>query len=280
MRPLWMNAPDLPPSPEGNIGLRFTKHFNGWTNEAGNWKLEEAAVGKWLAGVREHLTAPVLHRGENLVERRDGLVRHLGGESWTMTTQSRLIIGAGNPHPLDNGLTWHPVLGVPYIPASGLKGLAKWYAREAAEPPGDEAERARIFGDAEEREGGARQADEDGTPAAARRGAGSVLFFDALPCHPGPPMLDWDVMTPHYGEWYAAADPATTVPGDWYDPVPIGFLTVAANIGFSFAIAPRPGWADQEQAGGDAAKAKAWLTGALQEFGAGAKTAIGYGLMK
>ena len=36
-----------------------------------------------------------------------------------------MAIGLGNSHPLENGLLWHPTLGVPYFQGSTVKGLAK-----------------------------------------------------------------------------------------------------------------------------------------------------------
>src|SRR5262245_56883348 len=50
---------------------------------------------------------------------------------WTaeVSTRSRLLIGVGNPSPLENGLTLHHTYGVPYLPATALKGvLNHWLA--------------------------------------------------------------------------------------------------------------------------------------------------------
>jgi len=45
-------------------------------------------------------------------------------------------------------------------------------------------------------------------------------------------------MTSHYASYYKSK---TSAPGDWYDPVPVPFLTVAAGHDFHFAVVPRPG---------------------------------------
>ncbi|MBK6900375.1 MAG: hypothetical protein IPH09_14390 [bacterium] len=81
------------------------------------------------------------------------------------------------------------------------------------------------------------------------------------------------------GEWYekggtiASISEHKKIPADWHDPVPILFL-VADKPTFQFAIAPRT----------DAARAELpqvmeALGMALECFGAGAKTAVGYGSM-
>ena len=86
-------------------------------------------------------------------------------------------------------------------------------------------------------------------------------------------------MTPHMGEWYAegAGRPGErdTIPGDWHDPVPVQFL-VASRPRFQFALAPRPGAADAAADLPDLVQA---LGDALEWLGAGAKTAVGYGVM-
>ena len=35
-----------------------------------------------------------------------------------------LVTGMGNPHPLESGFTWHPTLGMPYLPGSAV-GLVR-----------------------------------------------------------------------------------------------------------------------------------------------------------
>lgn len=86
-----------------------------------------------------------------------------------------------------------------------------------------------------------------------------------------PVQLVAEVMTPHYGPYYQAKR-ADVAPGDYHDPNPIPFLAVEKGTAFLAGILPRsPSDAD------DAKQARAWLLEALQEIGAGAKTATGYG---
>lgn len=43
----------------------------------------------------------------------------------SLTAESRLIIGLGAQNTLETGITLHPIYGVPYIPGSALKGMAR-----------------------------------------------------------------------------------------------------------------------------------------------------------
>ena len=64
-------------------------------------------------------------------------------------------------------------------------------------------------------------------------------------------------------------------PGDWYNPIPIPFLTVAPKQIFVFGVAPRKGVPIK-----DLEMVLNWLNESLCILGAGAKTAVGYGCFK
>jgi CRISPR-associated protein Cmr6 len=94
---------------------------------------------------------------------------------------------------------------------------------------------------------------------------GQAIFHDAIPA--AKPTLEVDVMTVHYPKYYQGSEP----PADTQSPTPIPFLTVGQTP-FWFAV----GWHGKaSQAAYD--KAVAFLKFGLTEFGAGAKTAVGYG---
>ncbi|MDQ7012058.1 MAG: type III-B CRISPR module RAMP protein Cmr6, partial [Mariprofundaceae bacterium] len=108
--------------------------------------------------------------------------------------------------------------------------------------------------------------------------AGELIFFDAIPTRPV--QLKADIMTPHYGDWYARGDEIRDVsgepekvPADWHDPVPVPFLVVDKGASFQFAIGK------QVDSDIDIKEVLEALTDALQWLGAGAKTAAGYGRM-
>jgi len=100
---------------------------------------------------------------------------------------------------------------------------------------------------------------------------GEVIFFDAYPkglTVEDKPILELDVMTPHYSEYYAGDKP----PADWLTPKPVQFLVVRRKTEFRIYLACRDSGLLKE--------VKGWVKGALKDFGIGAKTRAGYGELK
>jgi CRISPR-associated protein Cmr6 len=201
--------------------------------------------------------------------RRLQLVEAIGGVAQAFSTEYRFVTGMGNPHPLENGMAWHPTLGVPYLSGTAVKGvLRSWIETWEGDAGNDEERRALLehwFGTESKSE--------------VAEQAGHLVFHDAIPIKP--PRLKMDIMTPHMDQWYAQGqrikDPwdgsdVERVPGDWHEPNPIPFLVVDENASFLFAISPRRGASTE-----DAQRAMEMLSEALEWLGAGAKTATGYG---
>lgn len=237
---------------EANAGLWYDKFCNEWAeswDELHKPSKQDPVGGKlrWVQNVAgtpvgsKPLLEEALQRQAELVDRRDGA-------TFKLATVWRLVSGLGRSHPVENGFAWHYTLGAPYLPGSGVKGVARAWAVWTGF-----ADIERFFGPRAE-------------PCAALR-AGSVIFLDALPVEPVG--LDADVMTPHYGPWYREGK----APGDWHSPTPIPFLTVAPGQTFQFALLPRTP-ADAA----DCEQAAALLRAGLETLGAGAKTAAGYGV--
>lgn len=171
------------------------------------------------------------------------------------TTQSRLLVGHGNPSATDVGLTLHHTWGVPIIPGSAIKGLMAHYL--AATLGTEHLEYGRMFG----------------TPALNDRQRGSrgeLTVYDAL-WHPsrehGTIPVTADVLTPHHGDYYNGK----CEPNDWTDPVPVSFLTVRPGTDFLFALHCQD--TDLLQ------QAEKALREALADWGIGGKTSSGYGRM-
>lgn len=200
------------------------------------------------------------------VHHRMGFIcRALGGVYEDLETQWRFVTGLGAPHPLENGFTFDRAAGVPYLPGSSVKGVARAGAELHRDGAGSAEQRAalqktidRIFGP-------------EGDEAKNNPAVGSVIFFDAYPTKW--PKLEPDIMNPHYQDYYTSK--GNTPPADYLDPVPIFFLTVAPRTAFRFMVGPRAG---DVQA--DATQALQWLKDGLQALGAGAKTAAGYGAFR
>lgn len=236
-----------------NTGLWYDKFCNQWVKDGKKWLLE---TGKnlWINQISGKKTGSSVLLQE-FIDRLGHMAGALRGEVRCFATGWRFVTGLGREHPVENGFAWHHVLGVPYLPGSSVKGTVRAWAEKWAGYDDDKVQR--IFGP-------------PGT--ASELSVGSVIFFDALPV--GPVKVQADVMTPHYAPYYQAQRPAQP-PGDWFEPVPIPFLTVAPGQTFLFTIAPRR--PDSQDDRRDCTLVLQWLEEALAGIGAGAKTAAGYG---
>ncbi|KYF57866.1 hypothetical protein BE04_20325 [Sorangium cellulosum] len=170
------------------------------------------------------------------------------GATLQAALETRFATGLGGPHPTDIGFTFDRSVGVPYLPGSSVKGIARAAAR-LLEDPGKDA----LFGPEE-------------TGASAKAWAGDVVFLDAYPV--AWPRLEVDVINCHHPAYYGGK---AGYPAETEDPVPVYFLTVADRTTFAFRVLSRSGAEER------AARAVELLRFGLSELGAGAKTAVGYG---
>lgn len=235
-----------------NQGLYFEKFIDTWDFQ-GSPKIDKKIFLENFLG--HNSTDGLL---SNYLERRHRLARKLNGKIFESKNLWRLVSGLGSAHPTEAGFVWHRTLGVPYLPGSSLKGALRAWLTHWEQ---GEANRINeLFGDAE------------------NSGQGRLIVFDALPV--APPTLELDVMNPHYAPYYGKMDDPnvlqTSPPADYYAPIPVFFLTVAAGQSFEFVLAPTPGLGTPEdlEAGVDLLKE------ALTTTGVGAKTAVGYGVFE
>jgi CRISPR-associated protein Cmr6 len=228
------------------------------------------------------------------------------------TIDWRMIVGLGNESVYDTSMTLHHLYGIPYIPASAVKGVVRsWIITERFGRDEKDAIKDKgfcdVFGCPQKIEGINSHYNEDRQ--------GKVWFFDAFPL--SEPKIEVDIMNPHYGDYYAdKKDNGNPVPpADYLKPNPITFLTVGEKdkVGnpllFQFIIGIKE--KDNEAIGEGSRLLKdsngfpikirktgtnelvnasdytrllniteTWLKKALEEHGIGAKTAVGYGYMK
>jgi CRISPR-associated protein Cmr6 len=197
---------------------------------------------------------------------------------------SRLLMGHGNPSGADVGLTAHRIWGAPMIPGSSLKGLLANYvdAVYGPGPDGDQPEERqhwsgvqwqgrRIVGAP-----GKHYARIFGSPSVegeqkAEHG-GLLEFQDALYVPNSAPSnrpFAVDVLTVHQKPYYD--NKGEKPPTDWYSPVPVSFITVKPGVKLLLALTGPADWTDL---------AMQLLIEALGYWGAGGKTAAGYGRAK
>jgi CRISPR-associated protein Cmr6 len=240
-----------------------------------------AARGEWLdrlARCREPVRYAHAYR-----RWRDSL-RGTDTFCFTVRALGRVLVGHGNPAATGVGLTLHHTWGVPVLPGSALKGLTAGYVRAVYGPGPEEPEREPFRGPTWEgsrpirgpggvyrRLFGAPEVEGPGGEASG----GEILFHDALwvPGDEGAgPMLERDVLTVHQRRYYEGG--GKEWPGDFDDPNPVSFLTVAPGNCFLVALEVAPGVEGRRAL---LERAGRYLTEALEEWGLGGKTAAGYG---
>lgn len=179
---------------------------------------------------------------------------------------SPLVTGIGETHPHEISMVFDHNMGIPYIPASGVKGIVRFAHTAALWNEG-------IFDDLIKTDAktGLEYFDDDNCLSVYsifgnQKQRGKVIFLDAYT--EKVPELHIDIMNPHYAPYYSDGKP----PADYHNPTPIKFLTVAQGTTFIFrAIVKKDKDNDMLQ------KVRSALVKALTEEGVGAKTAVGYG---
>jgi CRISPR-associated protein Cmr6 len=184
----------------------------------------------------------------------------------------RMVVGLGGGASVyEVGMTLHHIYGIPYIPASGIKGVLRSYI----------IQKVKVFNNSETTAKNGETADSKSFIEifGTTDNQGSVSFFDAFPITK--PKLRPDIMNPHYPKYYSGSE----APTDTQSPVPIPFLTVY-NTSFQFLMASKKMdiqqklWEFEENDVRKRLTLAQWLKKALTEHGIGAKTAVGYGYMK
>lgn len=169
----------------------------------------------------------------------------------------RLAAGLGGEAVIETGLTLHHTYGVPYIPGSSLKGMARAYA--IANLAGAWVENGAAF-----RTLFGGLAVSPGLASEEKARAGIAIFYDALPL-PGSFTIYNDVMTVHHPDYYQGK---VSPPADWDSPTPIPFPSVNGRFLIAIHAPSAPEWAEP---------AMSLLKIALAERGVGGKTSSGYG---
>lgn len=211
---------------------------------------------------------------EKLTKRRESAIKETGllleTEKVEGKIQWRLVVGLGGESIYETALTLHPVYGFPYVPGSAVKGavrsavIKEFFAGDEKVALKDEGFFL-VFGK-----------DDDGAVSASQ---GLVYFFDAYPACP--PKVVVDVLNPHYAPYYQDTS-GIFPPGDYYNPVPVFFLTVEDTplVFFLGVRKEKNKIIGQGRFKGEKLLETAvfWLKKTLAEYGLGAKTSAGYGL--
>jgi len=164
-----------------------------------------------------------------------------------LTTLERVVIGTGNPHFFEVGFSLHHLFGIPYIPASELKGFTRFYYKLEKGLNDDSEEISSIFGN--------------------ENNKGSIIFLDAFLADIKNNPFELDIMNPHYDEYYN--NKGQNPPADYLNPKPIFFITLKKGVSFKTYII---------------SKDELLLNNVINimnkkfsNIGIGAKTSVGYG---
>lgn len=215
---------------------------------------------------------------------------------FTLTLDSRVLIGHGNASGTGVGLTVHHTWGAPIVPGSALKGtlahhVATTYGSDPSATTPDPAHdswrgvgwdgTAIVRGPGELYRAlfGAPDADDDRATRAPGATRGYVVFHDALYLGLDAPIRDVisparestrpfaaDTLAVHQKRYYDSR--GETEPSDHDDPNPVGFLTVRPKAQFVVVLEGPPAWT---------ALAGQLLRDSLAQRGLGGKTTNAYG---
>jgi len=190
----------------------------------------------------------------------------------------RFITGMGYPSPVENGMLFHHVYGVPYIHGESVKGLVRYVYLlkkfpDIFEEPKKFKDHIKKLEEGEYKEDSSLQ-EEYSLIFGDKKCEGSIIFFDAYPTELTKDNLAIDIMNSHYGEYYRTK--GKEPPAEWDKPNPIFFLALE-NVEFCFTLGFDPLRVDEDLGNKILEKALACLKGGLEIFGLGGKKRKGYG---
>lgn len=190
---------------------------------------------------------------ENLNQRNLELAQHFPKHScYKFKPYDKMIIGEGGDFYLNmQPIRLHPLYGLPYIPASAIKGALRsaWVNETSGSNFNEDIKK--LFGSAE--------TDSEHT-------VGTLIFFDTFPKHFS---LSFDVQTPHFKNYYEQK----CEPSDDRNPVPIPFVCLK-DANFNIIIACR----DEKIMNLYQGKIDDLVSVMFTQYGIGAKSSLGYGL--
>jgi CRISPR-associated protein Cmr6 len=240
---------------ESKIIENFVSYFNSIASE----KLMLAYDCSRVRGLLEESRRYVVEVYER--------ARSIFGSSFLIVgrLESRLLVHTRSPTlPLDISLAWDPVLNLPYIPASTVKGVVRAYLT---------MNNVTVEG---------LSVDDLLGEAGKLAHVGYIVFFDAYPVGCEKTLVEPDVITPHYSEVEGRVDETSV------KPRPIVFPTIAPGTTIYFPVAVNVNLARKLKEKGKVAKLAEGNTvneilehvQRALEMGIGAKTSIGYGRVR
>lgn len=271
---------------------REPEHVKGWMQASNNLKAIQRAFEQPPQAMKDAL--------QRQHERQQKLLADWEKRDWRcyrieMSQTSPLVHGLGESHPLERFLTFDHTSGVPYLPATSVKGVLKMRVmacvlNEIKDLEQAEQDKLLIRTKNEKRElmvnpdhpcfrklfGSTDEFRELQHGQTTRHDPlrGQVIFLDAFPLTV--PKLKLEIMTTHYPDYYVEGSGHRSGPTESQNPVPNAYLSVdpqngAQDWAFSFLCAPELPEADKSLL------LSVFASDAGLDIGFGSKTAIGFG---
>jgi len=211
------------------------------------------------------------------VKKQQNIIKNLYSETVSINVKNnwRLAIGIGSGSVYETSITLHYIYGIPFIPAQSIKGalrsyiIVKYFEKDLfSKKYKDNYSKFEeeilyktpwfvdIFG--------------------SNNNQGRVIFFDAFTQESE---IKIDIMNNHYQPYYNPQRDKNPNPVDTHDPNPVNFMTLK-NTKFELTISTKDNIKIKEEKFKDRdilTLVKEELSSALEVFGIGAKTAVGYG---
>lgn len=237
-----------------------------WMQEGGELKSDKDAVSKIREVSEKSFQLSEVTKGlekkQKLQSEYLASLKEDGIQTFTIIakTSSPFITGLGSGHPTETGMILDRNLGVPYIPASSIKGVLRLaYAVNIADGRNEvpDSELEKYFGSTDTN----------------KSKCGQLMFLDAYP--KGRVELKLDIMNPHFSNYYSGK--GNIQPVETESPNPIKFLTVKEGTEFVFNCAYLP--FDKNDRSNENVKSdvEEMFKTAFTKIGFGGKTSIGYG---
>lgn len=263
--PIPQNQQKLLENPKCNFSL-LSPRIVGWKKDKDGLKVNDQVMERILTKGNSSLKniRSLLQKKHSWQKEYLESIKKSGGKTVTIraTLTAPFITGLGAGHPTETGMILDRNLGVPYIPASSIKGVLRLacainIARKEGKTEVSDAhpELVKFFGSVDTKEG--------------RRG--QVMFLDAYPERDVE--LQLDIMNPHYGKYYSGEN---MHPVETESPIPIKFISVPAGTAFVFRAVCLP-LADESFTEDEVKALEAAFDTAFEVVGFGGKSAIGYG---
>ncbi|MBW1987837.1 MAG: type III-B CRISPR module RAMP protein Cmr6 [Deltaproteobacteria bacterium] len=254
-------------------GLLFNRYLS-WPKEWDFGGEEKARCWEQIAKAISQVSSEVY----DFIDQRQQKLRDLiaaiypGGTTLNLTLNTRapLVVGLGGNSPLENAITLHPLWGIPYLPASGLKGVMRHYLEENYSDDFCNNQAKELIDNF------------FGSPI----GTGRLILLDAFPAHPlcFDQHIRVDILNNHYPGYYLGEGADLEAPGDYQDPRPVYFLSLGLKVQFKLYFYLKPlSLSNAKSLPGELILAEFYCNPdkfckyALEEMAMGAKTNVGYG---